>query len=87
MPRPIRTEAVYDAPWAILPSALAAIRDWAADPSAHLALVRQEQDARPPSGVVAVIPVYGVIEHRSDWMTTQIAANVSDHQGPIPGVR
>jgi len=68
MPRPIRTEAVYDAPWAILPSALAAIRDWAADPSTHLALLRQEQEPRPPSGSVAVIPVYGVIEHRSDWM-------------------
>jgi signal peptide peptidase SppA len=68
MPRPIRTEAVYDAPWAILPSALAAIRDWAADPSTQIALMRQEQEPRPPSGSVAVIPVYGVIEHRSDWM-------------------
>jgi signal peptide peptidase SppA len=67
MPRPIRTEAVYDAPWAILPSALAAIREWAADPSAQIGLLRQEQP-RPVSGSVAVIPVYGVIEHRSDWM-------------------
>jgi len=68
MPRPIRTEAVYDAPWAILPSALAAIRDWAADPSDRAAILRQEQEPRPSSGSVAVIPVYGVIEHRSDWM-------------------
>ena len=80
MPKPNRSHVVLDTPWAILPSALAALAESArVDPAAAgFVLPQQEHSTPPPVGAVAVIPVYGVIEHRSDWMTEMFGGTSVD---------
>lgn len=74
-------KALAEVPWAIQPSALSRIVDWARQAPDALettagSVIRERpfvaldggQDGAVRSGGVAVIPVYGVIEYRSDWM-------------------
>jgi len=70
-----------EAPLALHPATLARIVEWGrtgalADPAAILAL-QGPHDAPPRSGSVAVIPVYGVIEHHADWMMELFGDGVS----------
>ena len=78
MPPTIRRpnlEAILAQPWALLPSTLSRIADWTrqaptlahVDASAVVALDGPHEGATRV-GTVSVLPVYGVIEHRSDWM-------------------
>ena len=65
-----RLAALSEAPWALMPDALSRIVAWSrdgSDPSEVVALTGTH-DGVTRMGAVSVIPVYGVIEHRSDWI-------------------
>jgi signal peptide peptidase SppA len=67
-----RLEHLLEAPWALFPQTLTRIVEWGraevqVDPSTIVAL-DGSHDVAPRVGSVAVIPVYGVIEHHSDWL-------------------
>lgn len=76
MPRTVtRPDAgtFFETPWAILPSVLARIVEWdqvrADAPVDVIGQLSGQHDGAVRAGSVVVIPVYGVIEHRSDfWM-------------------
>lgn len=74
MPQPRRShlETILGSPWALFPQTLTRIVEWgraetAVDPSAIVALNGMHDD-RTRMGQVAIVPIYGVIEHHSDWM-------------------
>jgi signal peptide peptidase SppA len=100
MPKPRRTnlDSLLESPWALMPNTLSRIFDWGRE-SVHgeapkvLALDGPHGGA-VRSGSVAVIPVYGVIEHRSDWMLEMFGGTSIDGfrealaaQMADPGVR
>ena len=65
-----RLAVLSEAPWALMPDALSRIVAWSregADPAGVVALTGTH-DGATRMGSVSVIPVYGVIEHRSDWV-------------------
>jgi signal peptide peptidase SppA len=67
---PRRLAALSEAPWALMPDALSRIVAWDredGDPAKVVAL-SGVHDGASRVGSVQVIPVYGVIEHRSDWL-------------------
>lgn len=56
-----------DTPWALTPDALSRIVAWSRSPSDQpLALGGQHAAPTARQGTIVVLPVYGVIEHRSD---------------------
>lgn len=70
--RRIDLDALFGQPWALLPSTLTRIAAWSreaghSDPGKVVALDGPHGGA-VRFGSVSVLPVYGVIEHRSDWM-------------------
>jgi len=68
--RRVDLDALLETPWAILPRTLSRIVEVVRAPAQDGALVALEgKHAVAQGGAVAVLPVYGVIEHRSDWMT------------------
>ncbi len=64
-------EALLEAPWALLPRTLSRIVDATRQgtPMAQIIGLDGPHEGATRVGSVAVIPVYGVIEYRSDWMT------------------
>src|SRR5690349_6563448 len=62
---PIITEV-----WAIQPAVLAQIRAWLAGDASLRAALARPPDAEPPktAATIAVVPIHGVIEHRSSWL-------------------
>jgi ClpP class serine protease len=70
MRRP-NAQTLYESPWAILPSTLSRIVDWGQSASVDASKVVAldgPHDGATRLGTVSILPVYGVIEHRSDWM-------------------
>jgi signal peptide peptidase SppA len=72
MPSRANLDALFEAPWALLPKTLSRIVEWGrqavqVDAKAIVALDGPHGGATR-FGTVSVTPVYGVIEHRSDWM-------------------
>lgn len=65
-------KSMLSAPWALFPRTLTRIVEAArsADPALAAGVVQTEgtHDAGNRVGGVAIIPVYGVIEHHSDWL-------------------
>lgn len=73
-------EAVYEAPWALLPSTLSRIVEWgkAHGDAAKVVALDGPHAGATRAGSVAVIPVYGVVEHRSDWLTEMFGGTSVD---------
>lgn len=69
--RRVPDKVILEAPWALYPQTLSRIVDWGrsgGDPTQVLAL-NGEHGGPALVGQVAVVPVYGVIEHRADFWT------------------
>ena len=64
-------DPLLESPWALLPSTLSRIVEWGKSPddAAKVVALDGPHGGATRAGSVAVIPVYGVIEHRSDWLT------------------
>jgi signal peptide peptidase SppA len=66
-----RLVSLFERPWALLPSTLSRIVEYVSAPATNAPAVlalEGPQGGAARAGSVAVIPVYGVIEHRADWM-------------------
>lgn len=71
MPTRPNVNTLTEEPWAILPATLSRIVDWtrSADRAgANVLALEGSHDGAMMVGGVAVIPLYGVVEHRSSWM-------------------
>lgn len=67
--RPAIIKAMLETPWAILPAALSQIAERIRTPRAGpVVQLDGPHGGATRVGAVSIIPVYGVIEHRSDWM-------------------
>ena len=76
---PIR--AIAESPWALHPQTLARIVEWGANPersAAGVVPMDGSHNSGTRVGSVSIIPVYGVIEHRSDWMTEMLGGTSVD---------
>lgn len=66
-----RLDGLLNAPWALFPQTLRRIAEWGRGVSdidaAMMAPPTAPHEAQPTSSI-AIVPVYGVIEHHSDWM-------------------
>lgn len=78
-----RLDHILDQPWALYPQTLSRIVEWArgaaeadVDPATIVAL-NGTHDATAAGSVVAVIPVYGVIEQHSDWFMEMFGEGTS----------
>jgi signal peptide peptidase SppA len=64
----IRRDYVFDTPWALQPAALTALASRAEEAVPMVAQIPGMQ-VQTRSGSVAVLPLHGIIENRSDWIS------------------
>ena len=97
-PRRTNLDTLLESPWALMPSTLSRIVDWGRESvhaeAAKVVALDGPHGGAVRSGSVAVIPVYGVIEHRSNWLLELFGGTSIDgfrealaEQMADPGVR